>query len=191
MFKIKKKNVLNVTRKDVLDAIRYNNLIAGAWFDSKFEVLKGDLETGDITNESAIYKPNCTACLVGSTLRRAACRLPRKPGYSKLVNAIENTLNPNYDDYLLQNFDIEIVCTPEVADFQLATKAAKEGNYLGALSHLFEGLVREQYEEIYDYDCNDEYDSDSLKDVKLNNERKKQLRNWVKKNIPVKFQVKL
>lgn len=138
--------VVTVTRRHVLDAIRYNNLIAkNGWF---------------VDSED----PDCPACLVGATMRRA---VRRKRWWDKDLYWLTVKIND-----ALRGWPI----TDEVA----AENCARRGNFLAALSCKFEGMTSGNPER-------GRYHGGSV----LTKTQQKRLVGWVKENIPASFEALL
>lgn len=163
---------ITVKRRHVLDALRFNNLVSGSWYKDLAGTLDafGELIAGLPEN---IYKPNCTACLVGSTIRRSAlgAQLEKLPERAVLEQAI--------DLQIMASGAYDLNCAPAKPDYAEATEAARKGNYFGALSHLFEGTVR----------VGARRTGKEKIEYKLTKAENTRISNWVKKNIPVSFEV--
>lgn len=182
---------LTVKRKHVLDALRYNHLVAGSWFHTDSDVISALKILGqDI--ESAVYLPNCTACLVGSTIRRASEeQFKNKPlRQRQMERSIEKSTDGRLYEKLLEKNDFDI--SPDKPNFSLAAKIAEKGFYFAALSHVFEGTIRQKAVKKALARGNEAWDYDEFTPkIKLSTKEKEKLSLWVKKNIPASFEVKL
>jgi len=156
---------LTIKRRDILDALRYNHLVAGSWFE-----VDRDGDSADI------YKPGCTACLVGSAVRRAAKRekvflYAGRTAGSILANLISETTGDQIVD--------------EVVDQDILAELVQARDYLTALSYIFEGTLRAKAIRRFGPD----YLTDQLKRLKLTKVENERIRKWVLENIPVEFTV--
>ena len=103
-----------VRRAHVLAALRFNNLMAGRWFDSSFF-------SGNIDDKNPF---TCPACLVGSALRRA---VPKKTLFKKGLAWLDNVISC-------------ATLNGQITDINFADDYARENRYLNALSCKFEGM---------------------------------------------------
>lgn len=160
---------ITVKRRHILDALRYNNLIAGNWFSNFESELVWDYELGD--EKTKPFNPNCSACLVGSSVRRAfpQCTLTEK-AMERMDKLLQNTM--------LRQAHKHCLSVTEESD---ADELVKKGLYLAALSAKFEGVVRNKA-----HRANKEAD-----EVHLSKREQRRISDWVKKNIPVSFEATL
>jgi len=166
---MKLKNKLTIKRVHILNAIRFNNLVAGSWFE------------GDFSNDphDKIIKPNCNACLVGSAVRRAA-KPKTAEDYTRLASFIWNVVRGGI-------YGITDVTSEESIDGHLA-----KNRYLSALSCKFETTIRTKAIKLGLADHQDDYEfleDAERRSLKLNVRETNALLNWVRKNIPVQFTV--
>jgi hypothetical protein len=154
---------VTITHKHIFDAIKFNHLVADRWFEPK-EVRFED-------KDDKFYKANCTACLVGSTVRRAA---PKNTSINSLKCLISTTVMTN---------GVNIIGMKETPEY-----IASCGQYLTALSAKFESTVRNKAALKYKRQAR-LLDSVEIRNTKLSAKEKKDLADWVKLYIPKSFEI--
>lgn len=161
---------ITVKRRHVLEALRYNNLVAGSWFLAEEETFNGE----------NVYKANCSACLVGSTIRRAQADKPRTSRwYDKIAQWIGDVTTSG---------DVFGVITQSNSSPSTPKDAVSENRYLTALSRMFESTMRNKAALKYNVST-DELSREQVQSVKLSKKERQELRQWVLDNIPVEFTV--
>lgn len=156
---------ITVKRRHILEALRYNHLQAGGWFHDFIK------QTNYDGVQVKPFNPDCSACLVGSTVRRAVpeCRLSEKA-----MHAMDKRL---FDSLGNQAFRYGLdICEESSADELVEKKL-----YLAALSAKFEGILRDKAN-VLDKD---------LSAVRLSKKERQRIYDWVKKHIPVEFTANL
>ena len=152
-----------VKRRDIIAALRFNNLVAGSWIESDFQALPRNAR-------AKTQKPNCTGCLVGNTLNRS---LPKHYSYSKVDDICCAAVEGAYD----------------ISDKDNALEEVANGNYLAALSCMFEGTIDEKFDK--KYPDGSKIPEDAWRNIKLGKRDTNKLIAWVKKHIPVTFEIEI
>jgi len=138
---------LNVTRKQVLQAIRTEPLRGNKWFHIKRDDITGGVVPFRKADKKLTNNSKCAVCAVGGILDCALGKKEEVGPLSDFAAAIVTnaTVESFANEFAGNTRGLKLTNTrdPEKL-FKIATLASKQGLHLSALSMLFEGLFSQK-----------------------------------------------
>lgn len=138
---------LNVTRKQVLQAIRTEPLRGNRWFHIKMDDITGKIVPSRKADKNLTNNSKCAVCAVGGILD---CALGGEQQASALSDFAGSIVSSATVEDFIGSFDgvahgvkLKKTRDPEKL-FKIATLASLQGKHLSGLSMLFEGLYSQK-----------------------------------------------